>query len=74
MYNHQRTHHGLGGLLVPADRFYGMAEQTVRRIEQGLGASPAHLSNPDTRALELFRVLSRAGQPEVWLMGHKILG
>jgi transposase InsO family protein len=73
-YNHQRTHHGLGGLLVPADRFYGMAEQTLRRIEQGLGASHAHLSNPDTRALELFRVLSRAGQPEVWLMGYKILG
>ena len=73
-YNHQRTHHGLGGLLVPADRFYGIAEQTLRRIEQGLGASHADLSNPDTRALELFRVLSRGGQPEVWLMGHKILG
>jgi len=73
-YNHQRTHHGLGGLLVPADRFYGIAEQTLRRIEQGLGASHADLSNPDTRALELFRVLSRGGQPEVWLMGQKILG
>jgi transposase InsO family protein len=73
-YNHHRTHHGLGGLLVPADRFYGLAEQTLRRIEQGLGADPAQLANPDTRALELFRVLSRAGQPEVWLMGHKILG
>jgi len=37
-YNHSRTHHGLGGLLVPADRFYGLVEQTLRRIEQGQGA------------------------------------
>ena len=45
-YNHRRTHHGLGGLLVPADRFYGIAEQSLRRIEQGLGAQTAELSSP----------------------------
>ncbi|MCP4289934.1 MAG: DDE-type integrase/transposase/recombinase [Gammaproteobacteria bacterium] len=73
-YNHRRTHHGLGGLLVPADRFYGIAKQTLRRIEQGLGAQTAELSSPDGRALELFRVLSRGGKPELWLMGEKILG
>ena len=73
-YNHRRTHHGLGGLLVPADRFYGIAEQSLRRIEQGLGAQTAELSSPDGRGLELFRVLSRGGKPEVWLMGEKILG
>ena len=73
-YNHRRTHHGLGGLLVPADRFYGIAEQSLRRIEQGLGAQTADLSSPDGRALELFRVLSRAGKPEIWLMGEKVLG
>jgi transposase InsO family protein len=73
-YNHRRTHHGLGGLLVPADRFYGIAEQSLRRIEQGLGAQTAELSSPDGRALELLRVLSRGGKPEIWLMGEKILG
>ncbi len=73
-YNHHRTHHGLGGLLVPADRFYGIAEQTLRRIEQGLGASSPELGSSDGRALELFRVLSRGGKPELWLMGQKILG
>ena len=73
-YNHHRTHHGLGGLLVPADRFYGIAEQSLRRIEQGLGATSAELTSPDSRALELFRVLSRGGKPEIWLMGEKILG
>ena len=73
-YNHRRTHHGLGGLLVPADRFYGIAEQSLQRIEQGLGAQTAQLSSPDGRGLELFRVVSRGGAPEVWLMGEKILG
>jgi hypothetical protein len=34
-YNHARTHHALGGLLVPADRFYGRAEEVLARIEAG---------------------------------------
>ncbi|MDP2646453.1 MAG: integrase core domain-containing protein [Desulfobacterales bacterium] len=73
-YNHRRTHHGLGGLLVPADRYYGVAEQALKRIEQGLGAETPELTNPDSRGLELFRVVSHAGKPQVWLMGQKILG
>ena len=73
-YNHRRTHHGLGGLLVPADRYYGVAEQTLKRIEQGLGADTPELTNPDSRGLELFRVVSHGGKPQIWLMGEKILG
>lgn len=73
-YNHRRTHHGLGGLLVPADRFYGLAEQTLKRIERGLGADTPELTSPDSRGLDLFRVVSHGGKPEIWLMGHKILG
>jgi hypothetical protein len=72
--HHRRTHYGLGGLLVPADRFYGIAEQSLRRIEQWLGAQTADLSSPDGRALELFRLLSRAGKLEIWLMSEKVLG
>jgi putative transposase len=73
-YNHRRTHHGLGGLLVPADRFYGIAEQTLKRIEQGRGAETSELTHPDSRGLELFRVVSHGGRPQVWLMGERILG
>ena len=73
-YNHRRTHHGLGGLLVPADRYYGVAEQTIKRIEQGLGADTPDITNPDSRGLELFRVVSYGGKPQIWLMGQKILG
>ena len=73
-YNHRRTHHGLGGLLVPADRFYGVVEQTLKKIEQGLGADATDLTSPDSRGLDLFRVVSYGGKAQIWLMGEKILG
>ena len=62
-YNHRRTHHGLGGLLVPADRFYGVAEQSLKKIEQGLGADSTDLTSIDRRGLDLFRVVSYGGKP-----------
>jgi transposase InsO family protein len=73
-YNHSRTHHGLGGLLVPADRFYGLVEHTLRRMEQGQGAHSLDMLSPDNRGLELLRVVSYGGKPQVWLMGEKLLG
>jgi len=73
-YNHRRTHHGLGGLLVPADRFYGVAEQSLKKIEKGLGADTTDLTSIDRRGLDLFRVVSYGGKPQIWLMGEKILG
>lgn len=73
-YNYQRTHHGLGGLLVPADRFHGWQDETLKRIEQGNGADYQEMLNPDVRGLDLFKVVSKGGQPEVYLMGKKVLG
>lgn len=71
-YNHRRTHHSLGGLLVPADRFYGIAEQTLKRIEQGLGAKTDDLTAVEQRWVTLFSIRTKAGKPEIWLMGKKI--
>ena len=72
-YNYKRTHHALGGLLVPADRFHGWQEETLKRIEQGNGADMLDLLSPETRGLELFKVVSVGGQPAVYLMGRKVL-
>lgn len=73
-YNHRRTHHALGGLLVPADRYYGRVEEVLARIEAGAGAN-AHTDLLDLRdrALELFKVVSRGGKPEIWLLGEPLL-
>jgi transposase InsO family protein len=73
-YNHRRTHHALGGLLVPADRFYGRVEEVMARIEAGAGASiHTDLLDLRDRNLELFKVVSRDGHPEIWLLGQQLL-
>jgi len=73
-YNHRRTHHALGGLLVPADRYYGRVEEVLARIEAGAGAGVhTDLLDLRDRALELFKVVSRDGKPEVWLLGQPLL-
>lgn len=69
-YNHHRTHHALGGLLVPADRFYGRVDEVLARIEAGGGAPD--MLDLTLRTLDLFRVVSHRGKPEIWLMGRKI--
>ncbi len=72
-YNHRRTHHALGGLLVPADRYYGRVEEVLARIEAGAGATMhTDLLDLRDRALELFKVVSRGGKPEIWLMGQPL--
>ncbi|MEN8182811.1 MAG: IS3 family transposase [Myxococcota bacterium] len=71
-YNHRRTSHALGGLLVPADRYYGRVEEVLARIEAGVAdeTDPLGLTS---RVLELFKVISVGGRTEVWLMGHRLL-
>jgi len=73
-YNHARTHHALGGLLVPADRYYGRVDEVLARIEAGAGRDPGDFLDLRERCLDLFRVTSRGGVPEVWLLGQKLLG
>ena len=74
-YNHRRTHQALGGLLVPADRYYGRVEEVMARIEAGAGADiHTDLLDLRDRVLELFKVTSTDGKAEVWLMGQRLFG
>jgi putative transposase len=73
-YNFERTHHALGGMLVPADRFFGCVEEMMARINAGEGGSPLDLFATTARTLELFKIVARGGSPEVYLMGKKIFG
>ena len=72
-YNLRRTHHALGGLLVPADRYFGRADEVLARVESG--RSPDGVGEPLSvadRQLDLLRVCSHAGKVEVMLMGERI--
>ena len=73
-YNHRRTHHALGGLLVPADRYFGRVDEVLARIEAGAAADNGDPLALRDRLLELFKVVSRGGKTEVWLMGQQLLG
>jgi transposase InsO family protein/transposase-like protein len=76
-YNFRRTHHALGGLLVPADRYFGRSDEVLAQLEAGHGIDGTHLIGEPLpvgeRMLDLFRVTSRAGQLEIWLMGQPLL-
>ncbi len=73
-YNHRRTSHALGGLLVPADRFFGRADEVLARIEAGAAIdAPFDTLDLRERMFELFKVVSHNGTAEVWLMGQKLL-
>jgi len=71
-YNHQRTNHALGGLLVPADRYYGRVDEVLARIEAGAGRDGLDSLQLADRRLDLFRVVSERGVLSVWFMGHKL--
>ena len=73
-YNLRRTHQALGGLLVPAVRYFGHAEEVLACIEAG--KSPSGIGEPASvgeRQLDLFRISSHHGQVELHLLGHRIL-
>ena len=71
-YNFERVHEGLGGLLVPADRYLGRSQQVLAQLERGDPVVVPGAEAPESRTLELFRVISRAGRPELWLLGERI--
>lgn len=70
-YNHARTHHALGGLLVPADRYFGRADQVLARIEAGAAPDEDPLAMGERR-LSLFSITSQNGELEVQLMGQRL--
>jgi transposase InsO family protein len=73
-YNRERTHHALGGLLVPADRYYGRVEEVLARIEGGHVDDSDDMLQLNNRLLDLFKVTSRGGKTEIWLMGQRLMG
>ena len=70
-YNHARTHHALGGLLVPADRYFGRADEVLARVEAGAGPDTDPLALGERR-LSLFSITSQNGELEVNLMGQRL--
>lgn len=74
-FNHQRTHQGLGGVLVPADRFYGRADRVLRRIEgaRAQGPIPPELeTREEDREVSLFQARLHGDNIELWAFGRLV--
>jgi transposase InsO family protein len=72
-YNFRRTNQALGGLLVPADRYFGRAQKVLSMIEAG--RPPEGVDEPlavEQRSLTLMQLKSQGGQIELWMMGQRL--
>lgn len=72
-YNYQRTHQGIGGLLVPAERFNGQAAQVLSSIEKGMSVTDCNddpFSGIDRSIMNL--VLGLDGEMTLYILGRPI--
>jgi hypothetical protein len=53
------------------DRLFGRVDEVVAQLERGEPVVVPGLGL-ETRPLELFRVISRGGRPELWLLGQRL--
>ena len=72
-YNYQRPHQGIGGFLVPAERFHGQAKKALCAMDSGIDTTGhcAISSGIDRSVINL--VLSREGRITLYLLGQPIV-
>lgn len=72
-YNYKRPHQGIGGLLVPAERFHGQAEMVLAAIDQSVditGENGYNRIGTDRSIINL--VLSPEGKFTLWILGQPV--
>jgi hypothetical protein len=72
-YNYERTHQGLGGLLVPADRFHGLSDLVLPKLVKGLDMSKAHWYGSDDIDRSIINLsVDSEGKVTLYLLGRPI--
>jgi putative transposase len=72
-YNYERTHQGLGGVLVPADRFHGLTDLVLSNLGKRMdcNGSPCYpFGNIERSILNL--AVDPEGGVALYLMGHPV--
>jgi transposase InsO family protein len=69
-YNQKRPHQGIGGFLVPAERFYGQSQKVLDDIASGCDVT--HDSGDLERSV-INLVLARDGTITLYLMGQPVI-
>jgi len=73
IYNYERTHQGLGGLLVPAERFHGRVDEVLKCMSEGLDpeAQTCYVMEGISRSL-INLVLEPEGRMTLYLLGKPL--
>lgn len=73
LYNYRRTHQGLGGLLVPADRFHGRAKEVMQSIVEKLDPGVDICYHPEGVSRSLLNLsLDAKGGITLSIMGQQV--
>jgi transposase InsO family protein len=71
-YNYQRPHQGIGGFLVPAERFHGQTNKALCAIENGIDITGHSVVPSDMERSVISLVLNPAGRITLYVMGQPI--
>lgn len=72
-YNYKRPHQGIGGLVVPAERFHGQAEQVLEAIDKGTDMTGENCFTSSGLERSIINVvLGPEGQMTLYLLGQPI--
>jgi transposase InsO family protein len=72
-YNYKRTHQGIGGFLVPAERFHGQAEQVLAAMAEGMDVTDHNGYNFSMIERSVINVvLSPKGGLTLYILGRPI--
>jgi putative transposase len=71
-FNYQRTHQGIGGFLVPAERFHGQAKTALCAMDKGLDITDRDGIASSIERSVINLVLSPEGRLTLYLLGQPI--
>ena len=73
-YNYQRPHQGIGGFLVPAERFHGQAKKALCAMDNGIDITGQNCDiSSDMERSVINLVLSPEGRMTLYLLGQQIM-
>jgi transposase InsO family protein len=87
-YNYTRTHQGIGGVLVPADRFFGREDEVMEKITEQVNSAADSESNmtdaadginvtyePDlkNRVINIFQVIKSGEEIKILVLGKQLI-
>ena len=72
-FNYRRVHQGIGGFLVPAERFHGRSHEALSAIEKGIDITGQDTLSSFIERSVINLVLSPEGRLTLYLLGQPII-